>query len=466
MASPNDFVGSIWPYALQASKTTGIDPRIIAAQSVQETGWGKSAPNNNYFGIKGHGSQQPTFEYDSNGQRRNTVSNFAAYPSAGDAFTGANGYSETMQKSFPSVGAAQGFDAQLDALGRSRYATDPNYARSVGSIARRLPVPVAGAAAAGAGAPTVANAATQGAGANPPADHSLTSFAHGNYVPGSSAAGMDRPFVPSFAPQDVKDTGNWWSHNYGPIQNQGRFDMNSIHPMAGVDVAHLTPPTQTALMKTQQAYGQPLSIESGYRSPVHNRAVGGAIGGEHPNGDAVDIHTPNYSEPQKQALVADAVNSGFRGFGLYGQGAEGNNLHFDLGVHNGARAWGGFDARTQGSAAAPTTPAWQAALHGHAPDIQTASASPPLAPSAAGYSPPPSSAGSVSPLPTGPRQVASAGAGETPPPGYGGQAAQNPFGQLAKNVAQPPQDDGQQQAMNTFMQTINAQRARVTSEQV
>ena len=62
-----------------------------------------------------------------------------------------------------------------------------------------------------------------------------------------------------------------------------------------------------------------------------------------------------------------------------------------------------------------------------------------------------------------PQQVAAGGAGATPPPGYGSQATPNPFGQIAKNMEQPPADDQQYQQ---FMQTINAQRARVTSEQV
>lgn len=49
------FVDTLLPAAMEESKRTGIDPRIIVAQAAQETGWGKSAPGNNFFGIKSHG---------------------------------------------------------------------------------------------------------------------------------------------------------------------------------------------------------------------------------------------------------------------------------------------------------------------------------------------------------------------------------------------------------------------------
>ena len=49
------FINAIYPTAIEVGKATGIDPRIIVAQAALESGWGKSAPNNNYFGIKSHG---------------------------------------------------------------------------------------------------------------------------------------------------------------------------------------------------------------------------------------------------------------------------------------------------------------------------------------------------------------------------------------------------------------------------
>lgn len=53
--SKQEFIDSLLPAAIEESARTGVDPRIIVAQAAQETGWGKSAPGNNYFGIKSHG---------------------------------------------------------------------------------------------------------------------------------------------------------------------------------------------------------------------------------------------------------------------------------------------------------------------------------------------------------------------------------------------------------------------------
>jgi len=50
------FIKAMLPHATRVSQETGLDPRLVIAQAAQETGWGKSAPNNNFFGIKSHGT--------------------------------------------------------------------------------------------------------------------------------------------------------------------------------------------------------------------------------------------------------------------------------------------------------------------------------------------------------------------------------------------------------------------------
>lgn len=78
--------------------------------------------------------------------------------------------------------------------------------------------------------------------------------------------------------------------------------------------------------------GQAFDIESAYRDPNQNQAVGGAKGSQHLHGNAYDIDTTGWTPEQKLALATEAYNAGFRGFGFYG-----NNLHFDVGAQ---RAWG------------------------------------------------------------------------------------------------------------------------------
>jgi hypothetical protein len=135
------FIQMLMPAAIEAAKRTGIDPRIIVAQAAQETGWGRSAPGNNYFGIKSHGQgggQTFTTHEVINGQRVKMNDSFRQFGSPGESVAGYADFM-TQNKRYAPMRQAEGLDAQLQALGRSGYATDPNYSQSVGAIARSIP---------------------------------------------------------------------------------------------------------------------------------------------------------------------------------------------------------------------------------------------------------------------------------------------------------------------------------------
>jgi len=139
-----EFVAALLPAAIEESQRTGVDPRIIVAQAAQETGWGKSAPGNNFFGIKSHGKeggQTFTTHEVINGQRVKINDSFRSFASPGDSV---RGYGDFLLENprYKPLREAQGLDAQLEALQASGYATDPNYSRSVGAIARGIPLPV------------------------------------------------------------------------------------------------------------------------------------------------------------------------------------------------------------------------------------------------------------------------------------------------------------------------------------
>ncbi|GEP04028.1 glycoside hydrolase family 73 protein [Methylobacterium oxalidis] len=136
-----DFISAMMPHAIEASKATGVDPRIILAQSAIETGWGRSAPGNNYFGIKSHGSPggntlATTEVIDGVPTRVND--SFRAFPSMAAS---AAGYADFINANprYAGLKGAQGLEAQADALQRSGYATDPKYGAKVLSIARGIP---------------------------------------------------------------------------------------------------------------------------------------------------------------------------------------------------------------------------------------------------------------------------------------------------------------------------------------
>jgi len=85
------------------------------------------------------------------------------------------------------------------------------------------------------------------------------------------------------------------------------------------------------LQALRDRLGKPLIVRSAYRSPAHNRAVGGAPRSTHMDGTAFDIAMGNH-DPVAFEAAARAV--GFLGFGYYPRSGF---MHIDLGP---ARQWG------------------------------------------------------------------------------------------------------------------------------
>jgi hypothetical protein len=85
------------------------------------------------------------------------------------------------------------------------------------------------------------------------------------------------------------------------------------------------------LQALRDRLGKPLIVRSAYRSPAHNRTVGGAPRSKHLDGTAFDIAMTNH-DPAAFEEAARAV--GFKGFGFYPRSGF---MHIDLGP---ARMWG------------------------------------------------------------------------------------------------------------------------------
>jgi len=167
------FIEMMMPHALRVSAETGVDPRIVISQAALETGWGKSAPGGNYFGIKSHGKEGgqnlKTKEVGPSGEYETTAS-FRQY---GDVGESADDYANFLLKN-PRYGDmlnAKGLDAQIEALGKSGYATDPKYATKIRSIAS---------------SPLLANVAPAGATQQPSQETAVASIMN----PADRAAGI------------------------------------------------------------------------------------------------------------------------------------------------------------------------------------------------------------------------------------------------------------------------------------
>jgi len=115
---------------------------LLASQAAIETGYGKHAPNNNLFGVKSHGKSEgaslKTKEVI-NGKEVTQTANFREYESYDEAIADRLKFTEEN----PRYRKNGYFDAQTakekaEALQRAGYATDPNYASKIDSVAEKL----------------------------------------------------------------------------------------------------------------------------------------------------------------------------------------------------------------------------------------------------------------------------------------------------------------------------------------
>lgn len=120
--------------------------------------------------------------------------------------------------------------------------------------------------------------------------------------------------------RDVPET-LWRWKNFSPAEIACR----------GTGQIKLHPEALDRLQALRDQLGKPLIVRSAYRSPEHNRNVGGAPRSKHMDGTAFDIAMGNH-DPVKFAEAARAV--GFLGFGTYPRSGF---MHIDLGP---ARTWG------------------------------------------------------------------------------------------------------------------------------
>ena len=146
MQSVGAFVDQVMPSIRTAAQALGLNPLALLAQAALETGWGKrmartadGSPSLNLFGIKaddnwaGTRAASNTVEY-AGGVATQRQAAFRAYGSIEESV---NDFANLLKNS-PRYrhAAAAGADAQayVDGIGRSGYATDPEYAAKLTEI--------------------------------------------------------------------------------------------------------------------------------------------------------------------------------------------------------------------------------------------------------------------------------------------------------------------------------------------
>lgn len=143
--SAREFVGRVWPHAVEASRSTGISPQFLVAHAALESGWGRNeirqsdgSASHNLFGIKagkswnGSSVEAATTEYVG-GQAQSTVERFRSYGSYEEAF---RDYANLLRNN-PRYGGVIGSQDGAEfakGLQRAGYATDPAYADKLNRI--------------------------------------------------------------------------------------------------------------------------------------------------------------------------------------------------------------------------------------------------------------------------------------------------------------------------------------------
>jgi uncharacterized protein YcbK (DUF882 family) len=91
------------------------------------------------------------------------------------------------------------------------------------------------------------------------------------------------------------------------------------------------------LQKIRNFINMPININSGYRSPAHNKSIGGVSNSQHVLGNASDLSIKNMTPEQLRDILEDLIDEGEilqGGIGIYN-----SFVHYDIGYNGKKRRW-------------------------------------------------------------------------------------------------------------------------------
>ncbi|KOS06989.1 hypothetical protein AM493_13825 [Flavobacterium akiainvivens] len=161
---PAQFVAAHKGFALQTQAKTGIPALVILAQAALESGWGRAAPGNMFFGVKDtdglNGNEQliTTTEYFRradvtfpvvisvtpvvrNGQKwfkYKVKDYFRKFESPEESFTHHAQFLLKNKRYAPALKVKHNAYAFIDALAKAGYATAPDYAKTLKAVAKTI----------------------------------------------------------------------------------------------------------------------------------------------------------------------------------------------------------------------------------------------------------------------------------------------------------------------------------------
>lgn len=159
-----EFLKTLYPFAKLTQDKTGISALAILAQAAVESAWGKVAPGNMFFGVKDtdgiNGNEQllTTTEYSKsanakfprilkvtpvirNGQKwfKYTIQDyFRKYKTPEESFTDHATFFLKNKRYAEALKVKSDPYQFIDAIAKAGYATDPDYAKTLKTIAKDL----------------------------------------------------------------------------------------------------------------------------------------------------------------------------------------------------------------------------------------------------------------------------------------------------------------------------------------
>lgn len=130
--SSQDFIRTVAALAIRDYATSKVLPSTVIAQACLESNFGKSAPGNNYFGIKGSGGVHVTQEFV-NGRWETVEAAFAGYDSL-EASVKAHGSLLTRLARYAAIPGNKDYHDVCYILQKAGYATDPAYSTKLVTI--------------------------------------------------------------------------------------------------------------------------------------------------------------------------------------------------------------------------------------------------------------------------------------------------------------------------------------------
>jgi len=128
-----EFIDLLLPAARKSKKKHAVPISVTLAQAIEETGWGKSVKNNNYFGVKGKGKKFTTHEVIGN-KRIKIKANFRVYESVEESVLD-HGKLLSSNARYKSAFEHQNNPFEFyDELQRAGYATEPKYTQHLKDI--------------------------------------------------------------------------------------------------------------------------------------------------------------------------------------------------------------------------------------------------------------------------------------------------------------------------------------------